>query len=244
MTQGMIAIVQTVNNKESVRFLEKHLGKNNCRVIFVETTKDDDMVSCISQSLHGITAVLIPVTIADLSYIRTQLCYRSSPLTSPLICLGFGVSSAVFEDLMRYGIADFIQDGTQVNEIKVRLKVLKYRGVFLGPGYENTSQRLSYHVQSKTIETQVESSQSLHLKDSLSYHQSQDFYDVLCREHDYNSAKRQMIECFDRGYLSAMLSWQRGNISQAAIHAGKNRRAFWELMRKYQIDGQAYRELS
>ena len=41
---------------------------------------------------------------------------------------------------------------------------------------------------------------------------------------------------FERAYIEQKLSSCGGNISQAARAAGKNRRSFWELIRKYRIE--------
>jgi two-component system response regulator GlrR len=38
---------------------------------------------------------------------------------------------------------------------------------------------------------------------------------------------------FERDYLQKMLDLHQGNITHAARAAAKNRRAFWELLRKH-----------
>jgi DNA-binding NtrC family response regulator len=47
--------------------------------------------------------------------------------------------------------------------------------------------------------------------------------------------KARAIEDFERNYLRHILAINRGNITKAAKSAGKDRRAFWQLMRKHQI---------
>jgi len=51
----------------------------------------------------------------------------------------------------------------------------------------------------------------------------------------FSELKAQVVERFERDYLESMLATHGGNISRAARAAGKNRRAFWELMRKHRI---------
>jgi DNA-binding NtrC family response regulator len=46
---------------------------------------------------------------------------------------------------------------------------------------------------------------------------------------------------FERGYVEELLMAHGGNISHAAREADKNRRAFWELIRKYNIDAGRFR---
>jgi DNA-binding NtrC family response regulator len=49
-------------------------------------------------------------------------------------------------------------------------------------------------------------------------------------------AKQHVIGEFERSYIAHLLSVHRGNISQAAREAGKERRAFQRLIRKYRLD--------
>jgi DNA-binding NtrC family response regulator len=51
----------------------------------------------------------------------------------------------------------------------------------------------------------------------------------------FQSLKAKMVSQFERAYLGDILREHGGNISKAAAAAGKDRRAFWELMRKHQI---------
>jgi DNA-binding NtrC family response regulator len=51
----------------------------------------------------------------------------------------------------------------------------------------------------------------------------------------FGEAKARVIEQFERTYLSTLLSAHQGNISRAAKHAGKERRAFTRLLEKYAL---------
>lgn len=55
-------------------------------------------------------------------------------------------------------------------------------------------------------------------------------------EESFHEAKMKMIAAFERTYIERLLLAHHGNISQAARAAQKNRRAFWELVRKHKID--------
>jgi two-component system, NtrC family, response regulator GlrR len=52
----------------------------------------------------------------------------------------------------------------------------------------------------------------------------------------FRDAKARVIVEFEREYIMRVLNSCDGNVSQAARVAGKNRRAFWELIRKHRID--------
>lgn len=54
----------------------------------------------------------------------------------------------------------------------------------------------------------------------------------------YSSAKSMVVEQFERHYLSQLMMRTRGNVTQAARLAGKERRAFGKLLKKHRITGQ------
>jgi len=51
----------------------------------------------------------------------------------------------------------------------------------------------------------------------------------------FQQAKNRMVEQFEKTYIKGLLLSHHGNISWAAKAAQKNRRAFWELIRKHHI---------
>jgi DNA-binding NtrC family response regulator len=55
------------------------------------------------------------------------------------------------------------------------------------------------------------------------------------QETSFKAQKARAIAEFEIKYIRQMLALHQGNISRAARAAGKNRRAFWQLMRKHQI---------
>jgi len=57
----------------------------------------------------------------------------------------------------------------------------------------------------------------------------------------FRDAKARIVSGFERRYLTQMLAVHRGNIAQAAKAAKKNRRAFWELIRKHGIDARRFK---
>lgn len=53
---------------------------------------------------------------------------------------------------------------------------------------------------------------------------------------DFRKARVRAIETFERLYVEDMLRKHRGNVSQGAREAGKDRRVFGRLVKKYKID--------
>ena len=60
----------------------------------------------------------------------------------------------------------------------------------------------------------------------------------------FKEAKSQAVTQFEKKYIQDLLSAHQGNISQSAKAAQKDRRAFWELIRKHKINPRNYRPTS
>jgi two-component system, NtrC family, response regulator GlrR len=52
----------------------------------------------------------------------------------------------------------------------------------------------------------------------------------------FREAKARVVTEFEREYVTRLLNACGGNVSEAARAAGKNRRAFWELIKRHQVD--------
>jgi len=57
----------------------------------------------------------------------------------------------------------------------------------------------------------------------------------------FKEAKANVINEFERNYIEKLLIAYQGNITKAAQGAQKNRRAFWQLIRKHEIDVQTFK---
>ncbi len=57
----------------------------------------------------------------------------------------------------------------------------------------------------------------------------------------FKEAKANVVNKFERTYIEKLLLSYKGNISKSAQAAQKNRRAFWQLIRKHQIDVQTFK---
>ena len=53
----------------------------------------------------------------------------------------------------------------------------------------------------------------------------------------FRSARAKTLEIFERAYVLDILAKHNGNISRAAREAGKERRAFGRLVKKYNLGG-------
>ena len=50
-----------------------------------------------------------------------------------------------------------------------------------------------------------------------------------------------MIRRFEKAYIEELLQKHFGNVTRAAVEAGKDRRAFGRLVKKYEIDRLVFR---
>ena len=57
----------------------------------------------------------------------------------------------------------------------------------------------------------------------------------------FRVAKARTVEAFEKSYIERLLILNAGNITRAALDAKKNRRAFFELMRKHDITPERFR---
>jgi two-component system response regulator GlrR len=58
----------------------------------------------------------------------------------------------------------------------------------------------------------------------------------------FQEGKARVVSQFELTYIKGLLMAYSGNISKAARAANKNRRAFWELIRKHGIDVSSFKQ--
>jgi transcriptional regulator with PAS, ATPase and Fis domain len=58
----------------------------------------------------------------------------------------------------------------------------------------------------------------------------------------FRHAKATVVDRFEKAYIQRLLLAYQGNITRAAQAACKNRRAFWQLIRKHQIEVQSFKQ--
>jgi DNA-binding NtrC family response regulator len=67
---------------------------------------------------------------------------------------------------------------------------------------------------------------------------------VAVEDESFQAMKAKVITQFERTYIQNLMINYHGNVSQAARAAKKNRRAFWELIRKHNLEVQTFRTTS
>lgn len=64
---------------------------------------------------------------------------------------------------------------------------------------------------------------------------------ALAETLNFNEAKQNLLQNFERDHLIRLMHESRGNVTQAARLAGKERRALGKLLKKYSIEASQYR---
>jgi DNA-binding NtrC family response regulator len=68
-------------------------------------------------------------------------------------------------------------------------------------------------------------------------------FETPVRQVSFREMKSRIIEQFEKTYIRELLLAYQGNITKAAQAAQKDRRAFWQLIRKHQIDKENFRSI-
>jgi len=67
---------------------------------------------------------------------------------------------------------------------------------------------------------------------------------VLTESYSFKDMKQKMIETFEQDYLNRLMRAHQGNVSHAALTAGKERRDLGKLLKKYRIDPKLFHSSS
>jgi two-component system response regulator GlrR len=65
---------------------------------------------------------------------------------------------------------------------------------------------------------------------------------AAAEDQSFQAAKSRVVRHFEHDFLETILRAHEGNITHAAFAVKKNRRAFWELLRKHGLLASARRE--
>lgn len=174
-------------------------------------------------------ACLLPVTLETLGWTRLALAHARETLETPLIGISRDLKAVGLQDLLALGMADFLRDPVCPEELKIRLAQLGACPP-AGPAPDAAGCLLGHPAPTRK---RVPPGRIDKMVQELLAPSSGE---------PFRTAKARLVTEFEKHYISSLLTHHHGNISQAAKAAHKNRRAFWELMRKHEIAADRYRE--
>jgi DNA-binding NtrC family response regulator len=202
-----------------------------------------------SMLLRRFDVCLIPVTESNLPWVRTTLSAAEGVVQTPLMALVRGLKAAALSDLYSLGLADFLREPVCIDELRARIERLLDTRRYLGPqprvasalsesklGYGAVACNAAKSGQDALCDTILDRS-GMELEAFAIASASR----CATSRESFRTAKSQVIERFERAYITAALGRHSGNIAMAARAAQKHRRAFWALMRKHEIDAAPFR---
>ncbi len=217
-------------------------------------------------SLRRYDVCLVPVSLDTLGWTRQALAAIPRGPFLPLVGVFNDLRSAAMQDLLELGLSDFVRLPICPDEFRARIlttvsrvpRIANLREPEGTYGTNDGSQRmlvggciagqvsgLVTSVGGRPLPWGGARASVRSSRGSNARHHGQQT--GMGKRHtpeanvSFRSAKSVVVEQFEREYITHALEHHRGNIAMAARASSKHRRAFWALMRKYQIDASLYR---
>jgi DNA-binding NtrC family response regulator len=199
--------------------------------------------------LRRFDACLIPISGSNLGWARTCLSAAQAGVVTPVVGLVDNLKAAALDDLYGLGMADFIRAPACLDELRARIERLLDGRPYPAPAAarlaEPLESRSDYHMQARQAGSASEEAMCAGILErtgmELEAYAIASASRCATSRESFRRAKSQIIERFERAYITAALGRHSGNIAMAARAAQKHRRAFWALMRKHQIDATPFR---
>jgi CheY-like chemotaxis protein len=180
-----------------------------------------DVLRKAALQLKRYDVCLLPIALDTLAWTRLALANAREVIDTPLVGISRDLKAAGLQDLLALGMADFLRHPVCTEELKIRLA----QRVAASPAVSvlNDSAVDRARMSAARIDQMVQTLLS------------------PAAGEPFRAAKARIVTEFERQYVNELLLLHQGNISQAAKAANKNRRAFWELMRKHEIGADLFR---
>ena len=186
-----------------------------------------------SVGLRRYDAVVLTVTLDTLAW--TRQCLAALPRRPGVQLMGVldRLRSEAILDLLELGMHDFVRTPVCPQEFRARLihvaanapRPISLRENTTSYGLDDRDPRCP----SKPRPSQAQPNQQYMFRLS----------ELAWPDLGFQENKQRMIDLFERQYLCKALRQAQGNISEAARRSRKDRRAFWELMRRHGIEANA-----
>ncbi len=197
-----------------------------------------------AMALRRYDAVLVSVSPATLAWSRQLLSASRGYVLTPIIAVVSDLKAAALNDLFALGVSDVLRAPVCLEELRFRVHCRarsSSSSMLAEPG------KPGFTVAPIVVSPDGVSEETL--SDSIlgrSGAELDAFAVAAAAAHatskqSFRAAKTKIIERFEKAYINASLMQHGGNIAMAARCSKKHRRAYWALMRKYNIDAGPYR---
>lgn len=199
---------------------------------FYETTASG-VLERASASLLRFDVCLLPVIPDSLAWTRAALAACHDALPIPLVLLACDLTAPALRDLVGLGATDFVLPQAGPEELKARLTQAAAAGV---------ERRSAFALAQSLAEPEAAGAYGAPGRPPVEASQSELTTRIkLDDAAGYRAIRAQVLADFERDYVVGMLVRYRGNVTHAARAGKQDRRAFWHLMRKYQIVSAEFR---
>jgi len=213
-------------------------------------TTRTDLFLIAQVQLRRFDALLMPVSLATLGWTRQTLAGAPRGPSIPIIGLLNDLKSGAILDLIELGMTDFVTTVACPQAFRARLisavsrapKALSLREpnnqIGHGRGRGTTSPEavsVSDTMLSgrPSLTTKLESTMNIAKSSSRCTGCYIKVSALGWPDQGFGTSKKRLVELFEKQYLQAALKRTDGNITAAASNSQKNRRSFWELLRKH-----------
>lgn len=188
-----------------------------------------DVLARSSLVLRRYDAVLISVSVETLGWTRQCLASLPRGATIPVIGLVRDLRSGALLDLLELGLTEFLRTPICPHETRARLIATVSRAprqTYLReesderPGRAKPRDLLPIPKPKRLREVGAANLES--------------WASTLSRG-EFSKQKKQVLQIFEQAYLRSAMERAGGRITVAARNSNKNRRAFWELLRKHDM---------
>ena len=183
--------------------------------------------------LRRYDALLLTISLDTLVWTRRCLAAMPKAPVVPIIGVLDGLQSGAMIDLLELGLTDFVQPSVCPHEFRARLIAAVYRSPRFIPLREPTLSygRIPADPRNPAVADPRAGLEPLTEPMTVSH--------LVWPAIPFQENKQRVITLFEKQYLQVTLRRANGNITQAARLAQKDRRSFWELMRRHKIASNA-----
>ena len=196
--------------------------------------------------LRRFDALLLPASLSTLGWTRQALaCAPRGPLI-PIIGVLKGLRSGAILDLLALGMTDFVTTQTGGQSFRARvISAVSRAPKTVGlrePSVGETGARpfagslvnpaMTFSGASKSASRVAKTARCSGCYVQISA--------LGWPDQGFGTSKQRLVALFEKQYLQAALKRTNGNITAAASNSLKNRRAFWELLRKHGLVSRTY----
>lgn len=191
--------------------------------------------------------LILPIMPETLVWTRVCLAQLSGRLPFPIVALPHNVQPLAFMDLVSLGVEEYIFANDDVSITRIRLSNIidKHKALY-SPFHKvlQKSQEVFQIPMSTDYVLEAINDMALMAQKQKATRRRRRVSKVVEKvryEGPFQDAKARVIKEFEKNYVVNALMETKGNICAAAQRSNKHRRAFWGLMRKYEIDADDYK---